>query len=110
MIFYPIDYVIEELKKDELSVEQISLKYYANENFGRDEAAYVWQRVVDHKWYMGERLKRDIGLRVAAIDFIENFYDDSIFRKNDHRRGFFRRASQTLKNYFAAKSVASMNL
>jgi hypothetical protein len=27
-----------------------------------------------HKWYVSERLGRDVGLRVAAIDFIENVY------------------------------------
>ncbi len=115
MIFYPIDYVIEEIKKNEPSLAQINLKRYAGADFAREEATYVWQRVIDHKWYMGERLKRDIGLRVAAIDFIENFYDATTFRQINRPKGFFRRfsrpaVSQTLRNYFVAKSVASLNL
>jgi hypothetical protein len=32
----------------------------------------VWPRLLEHKWYLGERLGRDVGLRVAALDFFEN--------------------------------------
>ena len=112
MIFYPIDYVVEEIKKNEPSIEQRNLKKYAGADFTREEAVYVWERVLDHKWYIGERLKRDTGLRVAAIDYLENFYDASIFRrKSNNRKGFFNRVarpvSETLKNYFVSKSVSS---
>ena len=36
------------------------------------EAHIVWPRILDHKWYLSERLGRDIGLRVAAVDYFEN--------------------------------------
>lgn len=35
-------------------------------------AEAVWSRVLDHKWYLSERLGRDVGLRVAAVDYFEN--------------------------------------
>jgi len=109
MVFYQLDYVVEEIKKNEPSVEQNNLKKYVGANFNKEEAAFIWGRVIDHKWYMGERLKRDIGLRVAAVDYVENFYDSSIFRKKDNKRdGFFNRifrpVPQLTRHYFASKS------
>jgi hypothetical protein len=28
--------------------------------------------VLEHKWFVSERLGRDVGLRVAALDYFEN--------------------------------------
>ena len=36
------------------------------------EAQEVWPQVLEHKWYMSERLGRDVGLRVAALDYFKN--------------------------------------
>lgn len=109
MVHYQLDYVIEEIRKNDLSGEQRQLKKYVGADFTKEEAKYIWERVIDHKWYVGERLKRDIGLRVAAVDYVENFYDASIFRRqDDQRRGFFNRIARPLANlthgYFTAKS------
>lgn len=40
----------------------------------RRQAKTVLERIPDHKWYLSEQLGRDVGLRVAAVDLIENFY------------------------------------
>jgi hypothetical protein len=32
----------------------------------------VWPQILEHKWYVSERLGRDVGLRVAAVDYFEN--------------------------------------
>jgi len=37
-----------------------------------DIAAELWPRILQHKWLMSEKLSRDVGLRVACIDFLEN--------------------------------------
>ncbi|MCX5892169.1 MAG: AAA family ATPase [Deltaproteobacteria bacterium] len=37
-----------------------------------DTAAEVWPKILQHKWLLSEKLSRDVGLRVAAIDFLEN--------------------------------------
>lgn len=109
MIHYQLDYVIEEIKKDEPSFEQKTLKKYIGANFTNKEAKLVWERVIDHKWYVGERLKRDIGLRTAAVDYVENFYDSSLFRqRNNGGSNFFNRLTKFIKNmtrsYFISKS------
>ncbi len=114
MVFYQLDYVVEEIKKTEPSVEQKRLKKYVGADFNKEEAAFIWERVIDHKWYVGERLQRDIGLRVAAVDYVENFYDSSIFRKKDKRNGFFNRilkpVSQMAQSYFVSKSKSLSSL
>ena len=35
-------------------------------------AADLWPRIMQHKWLMSEKLGRDVGMRVACIDFLEN--------------------------------------
>ncbi len=40
--------------------------------FEPEVAAALWPRIEQHKWLMSEKLGRDVGLRVACIDFLEN--------------------------------------
>jgi transitional endoplasmic reticulum ATPase len=35
-------------------------------------AGDLWPRILQHKWLMSEKLGRDVGTRVACIDFLEN--------------------------------------
>jgi hypothetical protein len=114
MVIHQLDYVVEKVKKNTPTFEQQTLKYYTGANFRKEEAEYVWKRVIDHKWYVGERLQRDIGLRVAAVDYVENFYDASMFRRNNNRKGLFNRimrpVSQLTRDSFEAKSKTLSSL
>jgi hypothetical protein len=49
-----------------------SLRQLAGVELSASEACAVWPGVLEHKWYLGERLGRDVGLRVAAVDYFEN--------------------------------------
>jgi len=40
--------------------------------FAPDVAAELWPKILQHKWLMSEKLGRDVGLRTACIDFVEN--------------------------------------
>ena len=40
--------------------------------FDPDIAADLWPKILKHKWLMSEKLGRDVGLRTACIDFLEN--------------------------------------
>ncbi|PTN37542.1 ATP-binding protein [Desulfonatronum sp. SC1] len=40
--------------------------------FDPETAALLWSRILQHKWVLSERLGRDVGLKLACIDFIEN--------------------------------------
>jgi transitional endoplasmic reticulum ATPase len=40
--------------------------------FEPDIAAGLWSKILDHKWLLSEKVGRDMGLRTACIDFLEN--------------------------------------
>jgi len=109
MIFYQLDYVVDEVLKSMPTEEQVFLRKYLNEDFPKKEAKYLWERIVDHKWYVSERLKRDIGFRVAAVDYLENFYEpNAVFGSQNKQSGvfgkIFRPINSTLRSYFVSKS------
>lgn len=89
MIFYQLDYVIDETLKQNLSAEQIFLKKLTGKRLSANEATVLLERIGDHKWYISEKLGRDVGFNVAAVDFLENIYETS--RKSGDSRGSKRR-------------------
>ena len=68
---FKLDYVIErtpiEQDKDKPTA-LVSVKLPVS------EARAVWPRILQHKWFLSERLGRDVGLRVAVIDYFENIH------------------------------------
>jgi hypothetical protein len=73
MIPFRLDYVIEALlAAANGSEEQKVLKELAGVRLSAEEARAEWTRVLEHKWFVSERLGRDVGLRVAALDYFEN--------------------------------------
>jgi hypothetical protein len=91
MIYYTLDYVIEKTLKQNLTAEQMFLKKFTGGRLTNDDARRLFERIEDHKWYVSERLGRDVGLKVAAIDYLENIHDaaggnDS--NKKGRRRNF----------------------
>jgi len=53
--------------------------------FQPDIAADLWDKILQHKWLMSEKLGRDVGLRTACIDFLENM-DQALREYIDYRR------------------------
>jgi hypothetical protein len=72
MVPFKLDYVIERTLQAQPCEEQKLLKELARVKLSPAEARAEWPRVLEHKWFVSERLGRDIGLRVAAIDYFEN--------------------------------------
>jgi hypothetical protein len=70
---FKLDYVIERVASDVLREER-TIKRLTGVKLTAVEARKVWPRLLEHKWYISERLGRDTGLRVAAIDYFENIY------------------------------------
>lgn len=68
---FKLDYVVESVLEEE-GTERQKLRSVAEVGPSPLEAHEVWPQVLEHKWYMSERLGRDVGLRVAAIDYFEN--------------------------------------
>lgn len=72
MIPFKLDYVIERALGEGACEEQTVLRELAGVRLGPAEARAEWPRVLEHKWFVSERLGRDVGLRVAALDYFEN--------------------------------------
>jgi len=57
-----------------LSPEECKQKFIdlSGVDFEPDIAANLWPMVLQHKWLLSEKLYRDVGLRTAGIDFLDN--------------------------------------
>ena len=77
---YKLDHVIEQTLHAPGMREQRALKVLTGLELGVDEASFFWPRILDHKWYMSERLGRDVGLRVAAVDYFENVWSENLWQ------------------------------
>jgi len=71
---FRLDYVIAKAQANDGRRERRTIKELAGVRLSPDEARAVWPRIIDHKWYISERLGRDVGLRVATIDYFENIH------------------------------------
>ena len=72
MIPFRLDYVVEKSVGEGACEEQSVLKELAGVRLRPAEARAEWPRVLEHKWLVSERVGRDVGLRVAALDYFEN--------------------------------------
>ena len=79
-IQYKLDHVIEKTLNTPGMREQRALKLLTGLELAPDEASFFWPRLLDHKWYMSERLGRDVGLRVAAVDYFENVWSENLWQ------------------------------
>ena len=57
-----------------LSPEESTSKIFelSGAKFEPDIAADLWPKILKHKWLLSEKLGRDVGFRIACIDFLEN--------------------------------------
>src|SRR5215218_2312930 len=92
MIPFRLDYVIEKSIGEGASEEQKVLKELAGVSLKPAEARAEWPRVLEHKWLVSERLGRDVGLRVAALDYFENV------RLPRHTRTSYRPVASSLRS------------
>ena len=108
MIPYRLDYTIEKLTKTGPSMERTLLRIYTGDDLSEKEARGIWTRITDHKWHLSETLNRDVGFHVAAVDYVEHFYEPS---DNPEPDGWLTAtwkkisltADSAASNYFEAK-------
>ena len=72
MIQFKNDYAIDKIIAEQPSKEQNFLQNMFGKKVEKQAAKAYLKRILDHKWYISERLGRDIGLPVAALDFTVN--------------------------------------
>jgi SpoVK/Ycf46/Vps4 family AAA+-type ATPase len=53
--------------------------------FEPELAADLWPKILHHKWLLSEKLHRDVGLRTASIDFLENM-EQAVKEYMDYKR------------------------
>lgn len=71
---FRLDHVIDKVADYDRSAQQ-RIKTLSGRTLSASEASAVSPRILEHKWYISERLGRDTGLKVAAIDYLENIYN-----------------------------------
>jgi hypothetical protein len=71
MLPFKLEYVIEKALAATPSRRR-ALKELTGIKLSESQAVAAWPRLLEHKWYLSERLGRDVGLRVAAVDYFEN--------------------------------------
>jgi Domain of unknown function (DUF4032) len=49
---------------------------YSGRKLEPELAAELWMNILQHKWFLSEQLGRDVGIKVACLDYVEN--SDSI--------------------------------
>jgi len=59
----------ETLMPDECMAKIFEL---SGAKFEPDVAADLWSKILKHKWLLSEKVGRDVGMRIACIDFLEN--------------------------------------
>jgi hypothetical protein len=96
---------IEYSPRTKYSDAQVMLEQFTGREFSRRDAETLWSGVIRHQKLLSRSLEREVSLRVAAVDFIENVVDEaSIGRKSGSGiRAFF---GFWLKRYFELKGVA----
>ncbi len=71
-ISFRLEHVIEEVLSQHTQDQRRALRKITGLKLTETEARTAWPRVLEHKWFLSERLGRDVGLRVAAVDYFEN--------------------------------------
>ena len=111
MFFYKLDYALGKIFTTEPRQERLLIKKYTGARLSEREAILLWERIADHKWYLSERLNRDVGFHVAAVDYVENYYaperlSSRASRLTDTVSELAPRLSKGLRSYFEAKGSA----
>jgi hypothetical protein len=79
---FKLDYVIEKTLAIQATDTQRAIRGMTGLKMSKEDANATWPRILEHKWYISERLGRDVGLRVAAIDYFENIQPPLRFHRS----------------------------
>lgn len=72
---YKLDYATDSSFDAIPGMGRSLLQVYTGNSISENEAKTLLRKIADHKWYVSEKLSRDVGFHVAAIDYVENFYE-----------------------------------
>jgi hypothetical protein len=66
------EHVVEEVVSNYPKDQRRVLQKLTGRKLSVEQASDAWPRILEHKWLLSERLGRDVGLRVAALDYFDN--------------------------------------
>ena len=69
---FPLEWVIDRARSDPKRRRPDVEPVLAALGVSDADAERVWTEILDHKWYLSERVGRDVGLRVAVVDYFDN--------------------------------------
>ena len=99
-----LELVLEKITGTQPTMELKLLQRYSGTNMSESEAGRLSRRIADHKWYVSERLSRDVGFHVAAVDYLEHFHERG--PKSDAAPFLTkvkRKANRVVRTYFESK-------
>ncbi|MEW6041142.1 MAG: DUF4032 domain-containing protein [Elusimicrobiota bacterium] len=68
-----IQYIINKIVEEKRATFYSDILHnLTSERFPETEAKQLWQEILKHKYVISERLGRNVGIRVASLDYLEN--------------------------------------
>ena len=64
--------------------------------FDAEVATDLWQKIMQHKWILSERLNRDVGFRIACNDFLENIGTDEEITTHNQEKLLVQMGARTI--------------
>lgn len=68
----PFKMVVVRVDRDRESFYQDMLKHYLGKEIGDNNIYNLWTEVLKHKLKMSSMMKRDVSIKVAALDYLES--------------------------------------
>ena len=70
-----LKFIITKIDGDRDDFYPEMIKYYTGKDMRENNFYELWIKILKHKISMSENLKRDVSIKVAVIDFMENRID-----------------------------------
>ncbi|MDY6950099.1 MAG: AAA family ATPase [Thermodesulfobacteriota bacterium] len=75
-----------------ISEDQHALIFeYSGHKVEPESAEDMWSKILEHKWALSEKLGRDVGIKTACVDFVENIEPQQGNIHDTHRIQLLRR-------------------
>jgi len=78
---------MEEKPEEIIVPEECAAKIFemSGTKFDAETASELWPKILLHKWFLSEKVGRDVGFRTSCIDFLENI-DQAVHEVMDYKR------------------------
>ncbi len=97
-----------EIKTDVPTPEECSslIFEYSGHKVELQGAEDLWQKILQHKWVLSERLGRDVGTKVACLDFLENIEPADQNAHDSDKVQFLKKLGATMVDQEVWKTIS----